>query len=140
MPTNAAKDATLVLSFDGTDYACQVVNASYTPAAPGDSTPVPVACGETVSEPGDPSNGSISGEVYKDISANGVTRALSTLVLSGAEADYVYTETDGNGETMSWSGKCTVPAFGIDFAPDKYGRHQLAINVSTSVLAAYVAP
>ena len=140
MPTNVAKDATLVLSIDGTDYACQVVNASYTPAAPGDSTPIPVACGDVVSEPGDPSNGAISGEVYKDLGATGITRVLAGMATSGAEADYVYTETDSNGETMSWSGQCTVPAFPIDFAPDKYGRHTLDLNVSTSVLAAYVAP
>ena len=37
---------------------------------------------------------------------------------------------------MSWSGQATVPAFGIDFAPDKYGRHTLTLNVTTSVLAA----
>ena len=135
MPSNVAKDATLVLSLDGTDYACQVVNASYQMAAPGDSTPVPVACGETVSEPGDPQNGSISGEVYKDVGASGITRVLATLALSGGEADYIYTETDGNGETMSWTGKATVPAFAIDFNPDKYGRHTLSLNVSTSVLA-----
>ena len=135
MPSNVAKDATLVLSLDGTDYACQVVNASYQMAAPGDSTPVPVACGDTVSEPGDPSNGSISGEVYKDLGATGITRVLATLALSGAEADYVYTETDGNGADMSWTGKCTVPAFAIDFAPDKFGRHSLSLNVTTSVLA-----
>lgn len=134
MPTNVAKDATLVLSIDGTDYACQVVDASYTMAAPGDSTPVAVACGDTVSEPGDPSNGSISGSVFKDTGTTGITRALATLALSGAEVPYIYTENDGTND-LSWSGVATVPAFGIDFAPDKYGRHSLALNVTTSILA-----
>lgn len=135
MATNVAKDATLVLSLGGTDYACQVINASYQMAAPGDSTPVPVACGDTVSEPGDPSNGAITGEVYKDVSATGITRVLAVAAQSGAEVAYVYTETDGNGAEMSWSGQATVPAFAIDFAPDKYGRHSLSLNVTTSVLA-----
>lgn len=138
MPTNASKDATLVFTIDATDYACQVIDASYTMAAPAESTPIPVACGGTVSEPGDPSNGSISGSVYKDTTTTGITRALAELAVSGAEVAYVYTETDGNGQEMSWSGNATVPAFAIDFAPDKYGRHTLDVNVTTSVLAPVV--
>lgn len=140
MPTNVATDASLVLSLDGTDYACQITDASFQMAAPGEATPVPVACGETVSEPGDPATGSISGNVFKDLGANGITRVLATMATTGAEADYIYTETDGNGEVMSWSGKATVPAFGIDFQPSKYGKHPINLSLTTSVLAAYVAP
>lgn len=140
MPTNVATDATLVLSLDGTDYACQITEASFTPAAPSEATPIPVACGDTVSEPGDPSTGSVSGSVYKDLGATGITRVLATMATTGAEAAYVYTETDGNGEVMSWSGQCTVPAFGIDFNPSKYGKHPLNLSLTTSVLADYVAP
>lgn len=138
MPVSTQKDAVLVLSLDGTDYACQVVNASYQMAAPGEATPVPVACGDTVSEPGDPATGSISGEVFKDTSATGITRVLAAAAVAGTELDYVYTEEDAAGYEMSWSGTCTVPAFAIDFAPDKFGRHALALSVSTSVLAAAV--
>lgn len=136
MPVSTQKDATLVLTIDGTDYACQVVNASYQMAAPGGATIVPVACGDTVAEPGDPAQGSISGEVYKDTSASGITRALATLALSGDTVQYVYTESDAGGYEMSWSGDCTVPAFAINFAPDKFGRHPLNLSVATSVLAA----
>ena len=136
MPVSTQKDATLVLTLDGTAIECQVVNAAYTMAAPGESTPVPVACGDTVSEPGDPSNGSISGEVFKDTSASGVTRLLAEAALTGAEIAYVYTEKDEAGYEMSWSGTCTVPQFGIDFAPSKTGRHPLNLVVSTSALAA----
>ena len=135
MPTNTQTDATLVLTLDGTAVECQVINASYTMAAPGESTPVPTACGDTVSEPGDPSNGSISGEVFKDTSATGITRLLAEAALTGVEVAYVYTEADEAGYEMSWSGTCTVPQFGIDFAPSKLGRHQLELNVTTSVLA-----
>ena len=136
MPTNTQKDAELVLTVGGVDYACQVVNASFTMAAPADSTPVPVACGGTVSEPGDPSNGSITGEVYKDTSATGITRKLAELASSGASVAYVYTEKDENDYEMSWTGQATVPAFAIDFAPDKFGRHALTLTLTTSVLAA----
>lgn len=133
MPAAVSKDATLLLTVDGQDYSCQVIDASYTPAAPAESTIIPTACGDTVAEPGDPQNGSITGTVFKDNA--GMTRALATLVLSGAEAAYVYTDTDGNGAALSWSGTCTVPAFGIDFQPDKLGRHPLELSVITSVLA-----
>lgn len=142
MPVNTQVDATLVLTLDpGTgpiSVECQVINASYTPAAPGQATPVPVACGDTVSEPGDPSTGTISGEVFKDTSAAGVTRLLAEAAIAGAEMDYVYTEEDSDGYAMSWSGKCTVPQFAIDFAPSKTGRHSLELSLTTSVLAAAV--
>ena len=136
MPAVTQTDATLVLTLDSTAVECQVINASYTPAAPGESTPIPVACGDTVSEPGDPANGSISGEVFKDTSATGVTRLLANAAVAGTEMDYVYTESDGAGGGMSWSGKATVPQFGIDFAPSKLGRHELSLTLTTSVLAA----
>lgn len=138
MPVSTQKDAMLVLSLDGTDYACQVIDAAYQMAAPGEATPVPVACGDTVSEPGDPAVGSISGNVFKDTSANGITRALAQAAVDGTEFDYVYTESDADGYAMSWSGKCTVPAFAINFTPDKFGRHPLNLSVTTSVLAAAV--
>lgn len=138
MPTSTQKDALLSLTLDGTEVNCQVIDASYQMAAPGEATPIPVACGDTVSEPGDPSTGSISGTVFKDTSATGITRLLAEAAVSGAEMDYVYEEQDEGGYAMSWSGKCTVPAFAIDFQPDRYGRHTLSLSVTTSVLAAAV--
>jgi len=134
MPVSTQTDATLVLTLDGTAIECQVIDASFTPAAPAGSTPIPVACGDTVSEPGDPSNGSISGTVFKDTSATGVTRLLAAAAVAGTEMAYVYTESDGTNP-LSWSGTCTVPQFGIDFAPSKLGRHQLELTLTTSVLA-----
>lgn len=132
-------DATLILTLDSgsgpVSVECQVINARYTMAAPGDSTPVPTACGDTVSEPGDPVNGSITGEVFKDTSASGITRLLSQAALTGATLDYTYTEQDEAGYQLSWSGEATVPQFGIDFTPSKLGRHELNVNVTTSVLA-----
>lgn len=135
MPVSTQKDAALVLTIGSTSVECQVINASYTMAAPGESTVVPVACGDTVTEPGEPQNGSISGEVFKDTSPTGITRVLAAAALTGEELAYVYTEEDEDGYEMSWSGVCTVPAFGIDFTPDRMGRHTLQLNVSTSVLA-----
>ena len=134
MPVKTQIDATLVLTLGGTAIECQVVDASFTPAAPGEATPVPTGCGDTVSEPGDPQNGSITGTVFKDTSATGVTRILAEAAVAGAELAYVYTESDGTNE-MSWSGQATVPQFGIDFAPSKTGRHELSLSLTTSVLA-----
>lgn len=135
MPVKTQKDAALKLMLDGTLVECQVIDAAYTMAAPGESTPVPVACGDVVAEPGEPQNGEITGTVFKDTSATGITRMLATAALSGAEMEYEYVEADGTPEEFFWSGRCTVPAFAIDFAPDKLGRHALALTVTTSVLA-----
>ena len=138
MPVNTQIDATLVLTLDdgggAVAYECQVIDAEFTPAAPGDSTPIPIACGDTYGEPGDPQNGSITGEVFKDTSATGITRALAEAMTAGTSFDYVYTESDGTN-TMSWSGKATVPQTGFPFAPSKTGRHPLNLTLTTSVLA-----
>lgn len=135
MAVSTQRDALLTLTLDSTSVECQVIDASYTPAAPGDSTPVPVACGDTVSEPGDPSNGSIRGTVFKDTSTTGVTRLLAEAAVAGASMTYAYAEEDESGYAMSWTGTCTVPQFAIDFSPSKTGRHSLDLTVSTSVLA-----
>ena len=143
MPVKTQVDATLILTLDTGSGAvaveCQVINAAFTPAAPGESTPIPIACGDTVSEPSDPQNGSITGEVFKDWSADGITRLLAEAAVAGAEMDYVYTENSGiAGDEASWSGKATVPQFGIDFAPSKLGRHEMNLSLTTSVLAPIV--
>lgn len=142
MPVKTQTDATLKLSLDKGSgpvlVECQVINAAFTMAAPGESSPIPVACGDTVSEPGDAQNGTITGEVFKDTSATGITRLLAEAALAGAEMDYEYVENDGTAEEFAWSGKCTVPPFGIDFTPSKTGRHALALTLTTSVLAPVV--
>jgi hypothetical protein len=128
--TNAARDAALSLSIDGAEYACQVINAEFIPPSSGTGTTVRTACGGTVKEPGDPADGTISGEVFKDLSEGGITRAL--IEARESTVPYVYRETDAAGVSLTWTGDLFVPVFGVPFTPDKYGRHPLSLQVLTA--------
>jgi hypothetical protein len=134
MPAVTQTDATLVLSLDGTDYACQVIDAEFTYPGKGTAQTIPVACGDVVSEPGDPQPGSITGNVLKDTGADGITRALIQALESDSEFDYVWTEgADDDAARISIAGRCRVAGHVQTFAPDKMGRHALDLTVSTAV-------
>jgi hypothetical protein len=134
MPPTTQTDALLTLTLDGTDYACQIIDAEFTFPGKGTAQVVPVACGDTVSEPGDPVPGSISGNVLKDTGPDGITRALIEALTTDAEMDYVWTEgADDAAGRMVVTGKCRVAGHVQTFAPDKMGRHALDLTVSTAV-------
>lgn len=143
MPVHTQLDAVLELTLDNgvdpiLDASCQVINAEFTQPSQGEPTLTPVACGgDPVAEVGDPVNGSLSGEVFKDASATGITRLLAKAVATtGTVFDYVYTENEGTPNELKFSGKCTVGAFGIPFTPDKFGRHPIALTIVSADLAA----
>jgi hypothetical protein len=133
MPVVTQKDAVLSLTLDGTEIACQVIDGSLEWPGKGEPTTIPVACGgDPVSEPGSPTNGSISGEVFKDTSDGGVTRMLIQALEADTEMTYIWTENDGTPEEMTVTGKCRVNGHTQTFSPDKLGRHPLALSVSTA--------
>lgn len=144
MPVHTQIDKMLTLEFDfgggPVEVACQVIEGSITPAAPGQATPVPVACGDVVSEPGDPATGTIAVTAFKDTGDGGLTRTLVQAAIDGTAGTYTWTETDENGVAMTIDGACTVPAPTIDFTPAKIGRHGFELTLTTSTLAPYVAP
>jgi len=128
------KDTELSLTLDGVEYACQVIDGSLTWPARSEPTLVPVACGDKVAEPGTPTNGTITGTVYKDQSATGITRVLITALESDADIDFVWTENvDGpTGEILTVTGTCRVTSHEQVFTPDTLGRHPLALTVTAS--------
>lgn len=130
MTVHTQVDATLVLQIGGTDYACQVISGTLTWPAAAEATQVPVACGDVVSEPGDMGNGSITGDVYKDTTAVGITRALITALEAQSELTYSWQEAG-----MTTTGRCRVAGHDQTFTPDKYGRHPLNLTVITATTA-----
>lgn len=135
MPAVTQTDQVLKFSWNGTDYACQIINGSFTPPAPGEATPVPVACGDTVSEPGDPQSGEITGEVFKDSTTAGFTRALIAAAMAGTEIDFEWTENDGTAHELTFIGKAVPQPPTIDFQPAKLGRHQFTLTVTSAALS-----
>lgn len=127
MTTNATKDGTLTLTLDSEDVACQIIDATFTFPARAEATLVPVACGDTVSELGDPQNGALTGTVYKDLSANGITRILIEALTADAILAYSWEETG-----LTVTGNARVAGHDQTFTPDKYGRHPLQITIITA--------
>lgn len=140
MAATVQTDATLTLTLDGTDVSAQVINASFQPSVKGAPEIVPVADGTTVAVPGDLQAGSISGEVFKDFSATGISRLLMEAAAGASPLPFVYTENPGavDGSLAAWTGTCYVSPTGVDFAPTKVGRHALNLTVTDSALAADV--
>lgn len=146
MPTSTQTDATLKITLtEGiaapVEFGCQIIGAEFTQPAAGEGEVVPTACGDTVVEPGDVQPGSLTGEVYKDTSESGITRALAAAVQAGTVFDYTYTENEGTATELQFTGKATVRPFGVSFTPNKYGRHPLELSIATATLApAHVTP
>ena len=144
MPTKTQTDAVLKLTLNsGTgspvDFACQLTSASFTQPGPGSIESVKVACGgdPVVVAGADTDPGAITGEVFKDFTAAG----LSTLLAKAVEAatttgtvdlTYVYTENAGTDHEVSWTGKASVDPFEIPFTPGELGRHSLNLPVLTA--------
>jgi hypothetical protein len=105
-----------------------VIDATLSLPARAEATLVPVACGSVVSEPGDPQNGSLSGNVYKDLTATGITRLLIEALTADAVLNYSWAETG-----MTITGTARVAGHDQTFTPDKYGRHPLNITIATAV-------
>lgn len=128
------KDAELSLTLDGEEYACQVIDGTLSWPSRGEPTTTPVACGDKVTEPGTITNGSISGTVFKDHSATGITRALITALEADADMAFVWTENanGATGEILTVTGTCRVASHEQVFTPDTLGRHPLALTVTDS--------
>lgn len=132
MPAVTSKDATLTLTFQigaGTpvDVSCQVIDSTLTFPARAEATLVPVACGDNVSEPGDPTNGALTGTVYKDLSVTGVTRFMIDALIADALLTYTWEEAE-----MTVTGEARVAGHDQPFTPDKFGRHPLNLTITSA--------
>lgn len=144
MPTKTQTDATLKLmlnkaSGQAVDYACQLSAASFTQPGPGTVETIKVACGgdPIVQTGGQTTPGAITGTVFKDFSAGGVSTLLAQAVEESVTAGtvdltYTYTENEGTEHEVSWTGKCTVDPFEITFTPGELGTHDLNLPVLTA--------
>jgi len=144
MPTKTQTDAVLRLMLNtgtGTpvDFACQLSAASFTQPGPGSVESVKVACGgdPVVVASGQTSPGSITGTVFKDFSAAGISTLLAQAVEQAAttgtvDLTYTYTENPGTDHEVSWTGKATVDPFEIPFTPGELGTHELNLPVLTA--------
>ena len=137
MAVTTQTNHSLVVSLDGTDYACQVIDASFTPPGIGSSTITETACPDgVVAEPGSISNGSLTGTVFADSGPTGITWALAQAYEANAELAYIFTAWPDLVDTggMVYTGTGRVASFQIDFSKPGVGKHPLNLEIPTAAL------
>lgn len=132
----------LRLSLDpaGTDplawVECQVVGLQFTPPAQGEPQLVFTACpNTTVDEPGDPVNGALTGEVFADYAAGGVSRLLIQQLDQVVTFDlWLNVDEPGGGTTqvVHYTGTARVRPVTINWVPRKNQRHNIDLAVLTA--------
>lgn len=134
MPPFAKPDAVVTVTIDGTDISCQLIDGELTADDTGDPTLVPVACGDSVPEPGDPTPGTLSGTIFEDFQAAGFTRALWEN--RDSEVPFTLVKNPGEAWAASFSGFCTLKAPAVAVQPSKLARNSITLPVRTVSLAA----
>lgn len=134
MPVHTAVDAIVTVTIDGQDLSCQLIGAELTPDDTGDGTIVQVACGDKYSEPGDPSPGRLSGDIFEDFRAAGFTRMLWEN--RDAQAAFTLVKNPGTPDEASFTGQLIVKAPVVAVTPGKVARNRIELPVVTVALAA----
>jgi hypothetical protein len=138
MPVNTQPNVSLVVSLDGVDYACQVIDASFKPPGVGATTVTETACPEgRVAEPGSVAAGSLTGTAFTDSLDAGITWVLAQAYETDAILDIVVTFWPELGPTkaMQYTGTARVNSYQLDFAKPGMGKHPIDLEVVTAVLA-----
>lgn len=138
MSVNTQPNVSLVVSLDGTDYACQVIDVSFKPPGVGATTVTETACPDgRVAEPGSVAAGSLTGNAFTDSTDVGITWILAQAYETDAEIDFILTFHPELGPTkaMQWTGTARVNSYQLDFAKPGVGKHPLDLEVVTAVLA-----
>jgi len=138
MPTVTQRQNSLTLTLDGTSHECQVINLEYTAPGYAAGETVEVACPDgVVVEPGDRTDGSITGEVYADSTDEGITWVLLQAQQQQATLAYVLTFYADAASTVAFTvtGECTVGSFVLPWSKPGYARHSLGLVVQTAEYA-----
>lgn len=133
MPPFAKPDAIVTITVDNIDISCQLIDGELAPDDTGDPTIVPVACGDSQSEPGDPTPGTLSGTIFEDFQAAGFTRALWEN--RNTEVPFTMVKNPGEAWEASFSGFCTLKAPTVAVQPTKLARNSISLPVRTVDLA-----
>jgi len=137
MPVNTQPNVSLVVSLDGVDYACQVIDASFKPPGVGATTVTETACPSgVVAEPGAAAAGTLTGNVFADSLDAGITWVLAQAYENDQAFDYIFTIWSDLGPTiaMQFTGQARVNSFQLDFAKPGIGKHPLDLEIVTATL------
>jgi len=123
-------------------FSCQVIDAQLTlpGTPPGDV--VQTACPDgVVSEPGTRTNGAMTGTVFVDPTATGITWALATTFQAGTEYEYriVYYADLDETFAIEFTGRAKTNSFTLPFAKPGNARQPLDLALITADMARPVA-
>lgn len=133
-------DAVLTFTVDGTDYSCQLLTPSFTPAWSGEGEMLYPACGGdvVVDPPEQAERGSITGEALKDTLPAGLTRVLIEKL--GQQVPFTYIENPGEAHELSIAGEALITPFTLGWRQNRVGRHDLNLTVLSQTLADAATP
>ena len=137
MPTTTIEQIELSLVLDGTEYQCQIIDATLTLVGRSAGDTVEVACPDgAVNEPGEHTDGSLTGTVFTDTTATGISWALMQAQQAGATMSYVLTwfADQDNTIAFTYTGDCKVDEFSIDWAKPGYSKHPISLVLVTGTL------
>ena len=138
MAVNTQQNVGLVVDFDGTEYQCQVIDASFKPPGVGTSTVTETACPDgRVAEPGAISPGTFTGNVFADSLDGGITWALAQAFETDATITYIVTFWPELGPTkaMQYTGEAKVNSFQLNHSKPGLGKHPLDLSITSATLA-----
>jgi hypothetical protein len=142
MPTtvipNIALELTVTIDGAPVAFECQTIDASFAlpGSQPGETTEVACPDGK-VSEPGSTTNGSLTGTVFTDTTATGITWALMNAYQAGEEFDYSFTWFADQPATHAvlFTGRAKVNTFSMDWAKPGNAKHPLDLALITCAIA-----
>lgn len=139
MTVHTQENNTLVLKFDGgADMACQIINLKLALPVVSVGKLVNTACPDgTVSEPGEPQSGKLSGEVFTDTTDAGITTALLDAAEDNDVIAYDLTMWSDLGTDEAWrfTGNARVTSIELDWSKPANARHALDLEIITATRA-----
>lgn len=135
MTVNTQLNGELTLTIDGDAYSCQVINLKLKLPSKGKGAITRTACPDgVVAEPGDDETGSLTGDVFTDSTATGITWILADALDADDELPYVLTLWSDLANTIAtiFTGTLKVSSLELDFTPGKNARHPLDLEIITA--------
>ena len=136
MAVNTQSNNSLSLTLEGTQVNCQVIDLKFKPPLSGEAKLTRTACPDgIVAEPGEPQPGQLTGTVYTDTTATGLTTILLDAAEADTEVDYVLTLWNDLGNTIAWTwtGTATVSDLELTFEKPGKAKHNLSLALATAV-------
>jgi hypothetical protein len=135
MSVNTQNNHELKVTFGGKTFECQIIDLDFKRPGRARGSIVRTACPDgVVSEPGEITEGSLTGNAYTDTTDSGLWWLLDEAYESETQVDYVLTFFPDLGATkaVEFTGKAYVTESGLGFTNPAVSKHPIALTVVTA--------